>query len=261
MPKLFVLLLLPVLWTFVFSFSWAAEPLANDPCLRFLTGDVPRFIELVTADRVSDIEKVSAFLTRIDQGVTRRYGSHPDVLKLIDLLLDRSWSAGRDITWTHSKVRISKIYKPTTIRYTIPTLVTSEDGQSVAMGSRPSKTSPTLSHILVAIAEAARFEILRNPNLQNIEIVAGGVVNQALIRTLVKLGFNAPVKPVEELVRDDREVLVSRGWGAFDDGVRSAPTIPMGLGSRHFDVFLTTPSVRAESSQTLILNLRVKSEK
>lgn len=123
-------------------------------------------------------------------GLHRRYSRQNDVMELTRALLARS-TGKLEIDWPEASFTVEKSKASNDVlTYRIPTFVLKEKGVPLDFGGRPKGMNLQFAKALVGIAEAVRIESRAHPELESLEIIAGNVVNDDLIKLLKQLGFS-----------------------------------------------------------------------
>ena len=132
------------------------------------------------------------FLRLLRGGLTSRYRLHAEVAQLAQDLsvLDVSRTPQTlALKWPDAIGSISKTVRGNTVSYTIPSLIVLQDGAHLPLGARPKGLNSMFSKVLVGLMEAVRIDLANNPTIDQVEMVAGSVVNMDLVALLKQSGF------------------------------------------------------------------------
>lgn len=147
----------------------------------FQASDGPRFSTSVAAAKR---------MTNLVEGpLARRYANDPLVVGLRDRLLGLANKESFELKSETLSGTFRMSLEETVLVYEVPRLIVHENGGGLDLGSRPKGLNLEFAKVLVALTQAARIEAAQNPQIQQVKMVAGHVVNRSLIELLKESGF------------------------------------------------------------------------
>lgn len=185
------------------------------------------------------------FLKLMRGNLASRYRLNADVAQMAhDLsLLDVSRTPQTyALKWPDAAGSISKNIRGTTLSYTIPSLIVQQNGTNLPLGARPKGLNSMFSKVLVGLMEAIRIDLKNNPQIDQVEMVAGSVVNMDLVALLKQSGFirigGDPITPAIPGQRLPPDIYVHQTPGApfvHDMGFGMGSPMFANLGHAHPD--------------------------
>lgn len=177
---------------FLISVFWSAvSASATDSCESFLRRSTPgpAFHELVS----NSSPESQRFFHLLKSGLSARYENQEEVLEAVELLtvnpVMEDYFLSLNFDWKEVSWKVQRTFENGVLHYRVPSVHVKNQDVSVAMKTRSKSLNGGFSKVLVTLNQAIREDLLKNPEIKNVQITAVSVINPSLIELLTNIGY------------------------------------------------------------------------